>query len=65
MQHGIYRLPQEERSIFWEVIVTVILSKIVYIHVSYFERFPRQSYFSVQYTAHCTDEQHAMSSHEL
>jgi hypothetical protein len=35
--------------------------KIVYVHVSYSERFPKQSYFTV----HCTDEQHAMSSHEL
>jgi hypothetical protein len=30
--------------------------KSVYIHVLYYERFPRQSY---------TDEQHAMSLHEL
>jgi hypothetical protein len=37
----------------------------VYVHVSYSERFPRQSYFTIQYTVHCTDEQHAMSSHEL
>jgi hypothetical protein len=39
--------------------------KIVYVHVSYSERFPRQSYFTVRYTVHCTDEQHAMSSHDL
>jgi hypothetical protein len=33
---------QEERSIFWEVIVSVILSKrSVYVHVSYSKRFPR------------------------
>jgi hypothetical protein len=25
----------------------------------------RESYFTVQYTVHCTGEQHAMSSHEL
>jgi hypothetical protein len=38
----IYRMSQEERTIFWEVIVSVILSqKIVYVHVSYPERFPR------------------------
>jgi hypothetical protein len=37
----------------------------VYVHVSYFERFPRCSYFTMQYTVHCTDEHHAMSSHEL
>jgi hypothetical protein len=33
--------------------------------MSYSERFPSYSYFTVQYTVHCTDEQHAMSSHEL
>jgi hypothetical protein len=44
----LYRLSQEERSRFWEVIVPVILSKNVYsVHV------------------HCTDEQHAMFSHQL
>jgi hypothetical protein len=37
--------------------------KIVYVHVSYSERFPRQSYFTVQDTVHCTDEQHVMSSY--
>jgi hypothetical protein len=39
----IYRVPQEERSVFWEVIVSAILSKQkknVYVHVSYLERFP-------------------------
>jgi hypothetical protein len=25
----------------------------------------RQSYFTVQFTVHCTDEQHAMFSHEF
>jgi hypothetical protein len=39
--------------------------KSVYVLVSYSERFPRYSYFTVQYTVHCTDEQHAMSSHKL
>jgi hypothetical protein len=39
--------------------------EIVCVHVSYSERFPRYSYFTVQYTVHCTDEQHAMSSHKL
>jgi hypothetical protein len=38
--------------------------KSVYVHVSYSERFPRYSYFTVQYTVHYTVEQHAMSSHE-
>jgi hypothetical protein len=29
----IYRVSQEERSVFWEVIVSVILSKILYIYM--------------------------------
>jgi hypothetical protein len=37
----------------------------VCIHVSYSERFPRHGCFAVQYTVHCTDEQNAVSSHEL
>jgi len=37
----IYRVSQEERSIFWEVIVLAILSKNVYMNVSYSERFAR------------------------
>ena len=38
----LYWVSQEERSIFWEVIVAVILSKkTLYEHVSYSERFPR------------------------
>jgi hypothetical protein len=47
-RHIIRTVSQEERSIFWEVIVSVILSKIVYVHVSYSERFPRYSYFTEQ-----------------
>jgi hypothetical protein len=39
--------------------------KTVCVHVSYSERFPRYSYFTVQYTVSCTDEQHAVSSHQL
>jgi hypothetical protein len=30
---SVYRMPQEERSIFWEVIVSVILSKKLYMYV--------------------------------
>jgi hypothetical protein len=59
-------MSQEERSVLWEAIVSVILSeKSVYVHVSYSERFPRKRYFTVQYTTHCTHEQHDMSPHEL
>jgi hypothetical protein len=36
----LYRVSQEERSIFWEVNVSVILRKTLYEHVSYSERFP-------------------------
>jgi hypothetical protein len=32
---------QEERSIFWEIIVLAIQKKSLYEHVSYSERFPR------------------------
>jgi hypothetical protein len=39
-------MSQEEKSIFWEVIISVILRKIVYEHVSYSERFP---IFGAQY----------------
>jgi hypothetical protein len=41
----IHRVSQEERSIFCEVIVWVILSKILYAYKFYSERFPTQSYF--------------------
>jgi hypothetical protein len=39
----LYRVSQEERSVFWQVIGLVILSKqkSVYVHVSYNEWFPR------------------------
>jgi hypothetical protein len=38
----LYKMPQEERSVFWEVIVLVILSKkSVYVHVSYSKQFLR------------------------
>jgi hypothetical protein len=60
-------MPQEVKPIFWEVIVSLSSAKQknVCVHVSYSERFPRWNYFTVQYTIHCTDEQNAMSSHEL
>jgi hypothetical protein len=50
LTHGtpcIYRVSQEERSIFWEVIVSVILSKKLYMNMSYSERFPRYSRLNV------------------
>jgi hypothetical protein len=46
--YGIYRVSQEERSIFRVVIVSVILSKkTLYEHVSYSEQFPRYSHLNV------------------
>jgi hypothetical protein len=40
--------------------------EIVYVHMSYSERSPIYSYFTVQYcTVHCTDEQHTVFSREL
>jgi hypothetical protein len=39
--------------------------KYVYVHLPHSERFPRWSNFTVQYTVHCGEEQHAMSSQEL
>jgi hypothetical protein len=44
------RMSQEERSIFWEVIVSVILSRNMYMYMcSYSERFPRLCCFTIQF----------------
>jgi hypothetical protein len=43
----IYRMSQEERSYFWEVTASAILSKKVYIYVSYSKWFLRYSCFTV------------------
>jgi len=40
-KRGIQSVSQEKMSIFWEVTVLVVLSKTLYVHVSYSERFPR------------------------
>jgi hypothetical protein len=62
----IYRVSHEEMSIFCEITTSVILrKKYVYVYISYSERFLRYSYFTEQYTVHCTDVQRAMSTHEL
>jgi hypothetical protein len=52
-------MAQKVRSILWEVIVSVILSKTVYLYM-----FPIPNGFRDR-AVHCTDEQHAKSSHEL
>jgi hypothetical protein len=71
----IYRMFQEERWIFGEVIVSVILGRKVYMYmcsipngfrdraISLYRRSTRHVLTRV--AIHCTDEQHAMSSHEL
>ena len=43
-----YRVSEEEMSIFWEIILSVILSKIVRVHISYSERFSIYSYYTMQ-----------------
>jgi hypothetical protein len=53
---------QEEWSLFWEVIVSVVLSKNFVCTCVLFQTVSEiDSYFTV----HCTEEQHVMSSHEL
>jgi len=46
--YELYRVSEEEMSIFWEVILSVILSKIVRVHISYSERFSIYSYYTMQ-----------------
>jgi hypothetical protein len=63
LTRNFYRLSQEGSSIVWKIILSLILSKkfiptfVLFRNVSEIELF--------QCTVHCTDEQHAMSSHEL
>jgi hypothetical protein len=60
----LYRVSQEEWSIFGEVIISAILSKKVCMYTCPIPKGFRDRGISL-YTAQCTDEQHAMSSHEL
>jgi hypothetical protein len=48
---------------FWEVMVSVILSKTLYMYICPFRTVSETELFHC--TVHCTDEQYAMSSHEL
>jgi hypothetical protein len=58
---ALYRVSQEEISLFSEGIVSIILSKkSVYVHVPYID-FRELFHCDV----HCTDKKHAMLSHEL
>jgi hypothetical protein len=54
-----YRLSQEEKLIFWEVILSVILSKKIICTCVLFRTVSEIKLF------HCTDEQHAISSPKL
>jgi hypothetical protein len=55
----LYRDSQEERSIFWEVIVSIILSKK---HVCTFVLFRTVSEIEL---FHCTDDEHAIKSNKV
>jgi hypothetical protein len=59
----LYRVSQDERSIFWEVIVSVMLNKRVYMYMCPIPNGFRDRDISLY--VHCTVEQHAISSHEL
>jgi hypothetical protein len=64
----LYRMSQEEKSVFWEVMVSDIMSNKVYMYMYPIPNGFRDraiSLYSALYTVHCTDEQHAMSSHHM
>jgi hypothetical protein len=63
----LYRVSQNEWSIFQEVIVSVILSMKLYMYMCPGPNGFRDTAISLysSKTVHCKDEQHAMSSHEL
>jgi hypothetical protein len=52
-------MSQEEKSVFWEVIVLATVSKKAYMYMYPIPNGLRDT------AIHCTNEQHAMSSHEL
>jgi hypothetical protein len=54
---SIIQVSQKERSALWEVIVSIMLSKVIYVGVSYSERSPRYRYGSYnphKGTSRCT-----------
>jgi hypothetical protein len=55
VNNWLYKMSHDVRSIFWEVIVSVILCKKVY----------PNGFRDRAISLYCTDEQHAMSSHEF
>jgi hypothetical protein len=57
------RVSQEERSVLWEVIVSVILNKSCIYTCVLFRTVSEIELFHC--TVRCTDMQHAISSHEL
>jgi hypothetical protein len=69
-RNNLYRVSQEERSIFWEVIISVILSKKLYMYKRPVPNGFRDRAISLYSTVYRnvkmhSDKQHAMSSHEL
>jgi hypothetical protein len=68
----IYRVSQEEKSVFWEVIISVILSRNIYMTMCSIPKSFRDtviwlncSLALIRYVNMHSDEQHAMSWHEL
>jgi hypothetical protein len=62
--HIIYRMSQEEKSVFWELILSFILSKKLYMSICPIPNCFMLSPAQMNAKTH-SDEQHAMSSHEL
>jgi hypothetical protein len=63
---AVYRVSQEDRSIFWEVIVSVVLSKKkLYTYMCPIQNGFRDGGISPYSTLYTADEQHGMFSHEL
>jgi hypothetical protein len=67
-----YRVSQEERSVFWEVIVSLVPSKYIDIYIFTYVLFQTVTeielfHYTVvwMYDKMHSDEQHAMPSHEL
>jgi hypothetical protein len=64
-QNNIQSVPEGNVNILGGHTIGHSKQKGVYVHVTYSERFTEQIYFTVQYTVHCTIEQHAMTSYQL
>jgi hypothetical protein len=51
--YSVYRVIQEERSIFWEVTVRVIVTKSSYEYESNYDWLPRQNCLNLQIQKYC------------